>query len=400
MISLDQALIEREIFTNWIFDEALPLWSSAGTDWERGGFRETIDQYGLSPDVPRRTRVVGRQIYSYATARQLGWTGEAERVVDHGVRYLLEHCVKADGTVVSATTPDGTVVDGRFDLYDHAFALFGLAAAAGADYKRAEVTAVARRMREAMIKGWAHPTAGFEECVPRTLPLKANPHMHVFEAALAWLETGPESGDTGWASLADEIAELCLSKFIAPETGALREFFDGEWYPISGDIGRIVEPGHQFEWAWLMVRWGVLRGRQDALDAATRLIRVGEEAGTDPLRGLAVSEIWDDLTVKDNTARLWQQTERIKAWLAATIIAQSRSDKDKAWDRVAAATAGLRKYWQFPVAGGAWENILADGSFKEEAARASSLYHMVCALSEMHRLLPTLAGTDAIVELG
>lgn len=387
MTALDRALAERTIFTDWMFAQALPLWAASGTDWEQGGFRETIDKHGVSPDVPRRTRVVGRQIYSYAVAQKLGWTGDAQRVVAHGVRYLLDNCIKPDGSVVSETRPDGTIVNGRFDLYDHAFALFGMAAAAATGYERETLTRSARRMRDAMKAGWGHPTGGFEEAVPRTLPLKANPHMHVFEASLAWLEAGPEAGDDGWDKLADEIGELCLGNFIDPKTGALREFFDGDWRPIAGDEGRIVEPGHQFEWAWLMIRWGLLRGRQDALQAAARLIAVGEDSGTDPVRGLAISEIWDDLSVKDDTARLWQQTERIKAWLSAAATATSPNAREAALDRVAVATSGLRKYWNFPIAGGAWENIRADGSFKDEAARASSLYHMICALAEMHRLL-------------
>ena len=389
MTPLNRALEERAIFTAWMFHQALPLWATLGTDWQNGGFRETIDRHGASPEVPRRTRVVGRQIYSYAVAQKIGWAGGAERVVAHGVRYLLDKCIKPDGSVVSQTLADGTVVDGRFDLYDHAFALFSLAAAAATGHRRKTLARAARRMRNAMRAGWGHPVAGFEEAVPRTLPLKANPHMHVFEASLAWIDAGPEQGDDGWDRLADEIAELCLAKFIDPLTVALREFFDGDWNPVSGDEGRIVEPGHQFEWAWLLIRWGLLRNRQDALDAAARLIAVGENAGTDPVRGLAVSEIWDDLTIKDDTARLWQQTERIKAWLAAAAIAGTPAERDIALERVAMATAGLRKYWDFPVAGGAWENIRADGSFRDEAARASSVYHMICALAEMHRLLVT-----------
>lgn len=387
MTSLDRALSERTIFTDWMFNQALPLWATTGTDWKQGGFRETIDKHGDFTDAPRRTRVVGRQIYSYALAQKLGWAGDAKRVMAHGVRYLLDHCILSEGTVVSETRPDGTVINGNFDLYDHAFALFGLAAAAATGYECDTLIRAARRMRDAMKSGWGHPLAGFEEASPRVLPLKANPHMHVFEASLAWLDTGLTADDDGWDKLADEIGELCLAKFIDRKTGALREFFDGDWNPIAGDQGRIVEPGHQFEWAWLMIRWGLLRGRQDALDAAARLIAIGEDSGTDPVRGLAISEIWDDLTVKDDTARLWQQTERIKAWLAASVMAKSDDAREKAWDRAAVAAAGLSKYWEFPVAGGAWENIRADGSFKDEAARASSLYHMMCALSEMYRLL-------------
>ena len=43
--------------------------------------------------------------------------------------------------------------------------------------------------------------------------------------------------------------------FIDAHNGALHEFFDADWNPAPGIEGRIVEPGHQFEWAWLLLRW-------------------------------------------------------------------------------------------------------------------------------------------------
>ena len=51
---------------------------------------------------------------------------------------------------------------------------------------------------------------------------QANYHMHLFESALAWEAVGGPR----WARLADEIAQLAMSRFIDPESGAMREFFD------------------------------------------------------------------------------------------------------------------------------------------------------------------------------
>ena len=95
---------------------------------------------------------------------------------------------------------------------------------------------------------------GFESGVPASLPLQSNPHMHLFEAALAGCEVCSDS--SLWKPLSDEIAELALTSSSISKTGALREFFDEHWNPAAGRPGRIVEPGHQFEWAWLLLRWG------------------------------------------------------------------------------------------------------------------------------------------------
>ncbi len=65
------------------------------------------------------------------------------------------------------------------------------------------------------------PSAGFWRGLPRRCET-ANPHMHLFEATLAWSAV---DDDPAWASMADGIAQLCLGKFIDAETGALRECF-------------------------------------------------------------------------------------------------------------------------------------------------------------------------------
>ncbi len=62
-------------------------------------------------------------------------------------------------------------------------------------------------------------TQGFHEANPAKLPLCSNPHMHLFEAALACEETeGFKQSE--WRNLADEIAHLCMSHFIDAETAA------------------------------------------------------------------------------------------------------------------------------------------------------------------------------------
>jgi mannose-6-phosphate isomerase len=82
--------------------------------------------------------------------------------------------------------------------------------------------------------------------------------MHLLEAALAWIAL---DDDPAWRRMADAIATLCLEKFIDPASGALGEFFAADWTPASGLEGRICEPGHHYEWAFLLDRWARLTGR-------------------------------------------------------------------------------------------------------------------------------------------
>ena len=373
------ARAEYERLRAWFVDEALPLWSTAAVDRVHGGFFEKLDRAGRPLEAPRRTRVVGRQLYVFATARRFGWAGPWAELVAHGLDWFRRACLTDAGLVVSTSRADATPLDTDFDLYDHAFALFGLAAAHEATRDPA-LPVIAARMRDAMKAGWGHPLAGFEAARPRRLPLGANPHMHMFEAAEAWAAVAPVGEAPAWRALGDEIAGLALDRFVDPGTGAIREFYDGEWRPISGDRGRIVEPGHQFEWAWLLMRWGRSRGNVAAISAARRLVEIGEGHGVDPARGVAIAELWDDLTAKDAGTRVWPQTERIKAWVTTAAGAESRSAREEALDGVAAAARSLFLFLD-PELPGAWrERMRADGSFLDEPAPTSTLYHVACAL--------------------
>ena len=368
----------RDQLKVWALEAAFPLWWTVGADHVQGGFFEKIALDGTPVEAPRRARVQPRQIYSYAVAGLLGWEGPWKQALTHGLDFYLSRYRRPDGFMRTLVASDGSPLDDTVDLYDQAFGLFGLAMAAQVLPQRTDLPRLATALRDALYATLKHPIAGFEESVPRTLPLLSNPHMHLFEASLAWIEAG---GDAAWRAMADEIAELALAKFIDPVSGGLREYYDGDWNPASGVAGRIIEPGHQFEWAWLLLRWGRLAGRDDAIAAALRMIAIGEGPGVDPARGVAIFALLDDMSVHDDIARLWAQTEQIKAGVLA---AQVTGDAHW-WTTAANGAEALLKYLDTPVRGLWRDKLRADGTFVDEAAPASSFYHIVCAILELDR---------------
>jgi mannose/cellobiose epimerase-like protein (N-acyl-D-glucosamine 2-epimerase family) len=206
---------------------------------------------------------------------------------------------------------------------------------------------------------------------------------------LAWIAVTDGALQGPWIELAKELVSLCLTHFMDPRTGAVREYFDHRWQPLAGTEGRIIEPGHQFEWAWLLLQWSSLYGddaeRLACSRAAARLIEVGERWGVDPIRGIAINEIWDDMSVKDAAAKLWPQTERVKAWCAMLGRAQTVAEAEHACQRIAAAAHGLAKYIPAEPAG-LWHEVCSpDGSFVAGSSKASSFYHVVCAIDVLRQ---------------
>lgn len=377
----------------WLVNDALPLWYEQGVDWRRGGFHEKLALDGGPIDEPRRTRVTARQIYVFTVAARLGWHREGLEAAGHGLTFLHDRLRRTDGTYACAVYPNGETATSGFDLYEQAFALYGLAHAYRAGLQPSLCEQDALALLATLRARYAHPRAGFEEANPPRTPLLSNPHMHLFEACLAWAESG--ASPAPWLVLADELAELCLTRFIAPDTGAIREEFDAEWRTGPSPESQRVEPGHQFEWAWLLHRWADLRASeqgQAARAAATRLMALGERHGIDGLRGVAINSLRGDLGVLDPKAKLWPQTERLKAW--CDLVRRGLVSAQDGWLRLDHAARALQLFLTTEPRG-LWREVLqADGRFVREPVRASSLYHVVCALEAAHALVP-LSGSFA-----
>jgi len=360
----------------WLLDQALPLWWELGADHVRGGFHESLRMDGSPTDAPRRARLHPRQMYAFNIADELGWNGPVDRIVQHGLDYFVMHYRRPDRLFRSSVAADGTPLDENAVLYDQAFALLGFAAAYD-ELDDEMVREWARELEEELRRQLHHPWAGFEETLVRSLPLLSNSHMHLLEASLAWTSLDHEAR---WHTLAAQIVNLALTRFLAADSGFIGEFFVRDWTPAPGEDGRIVEPGHQFEWAWLLLRWAERTHNMHARDTGLRMIELAERYGVDRERGVAMNRIRSDGRVLDASARLWPQTERIKA---ACIAAETT--RQPAMLVVAAQAARtLLKYLDTPMAG-LWHDVmLPGGSFADTPVPASSLYHIVVAIAELH----------------
>lgn len=337
----------------WLFDEALPLWAERGLD-PAGGFHDQLDDDGRPADAPKRARVQARQVMVFAEAGRLGWVGDWQAQVAHGLGFLD---ARGRGGDLIETTFDPP---GPVDLYDQAFVLLALAYDTRAD-AAGRAGRFWRRLQAAFPgdPGFREPAAAF--------PLQANPHMHLYEAVMAWRARQIAAP---WREAAATIRRMALETFIDPDTGLLGEYFTAE-----GDSARDEAwPGHQYEWGWLLLQDA--EGSASAQAAGERLIRLGGELGVDRTREAVIFSHRRDGRVIDAGARLWSQTERLRAALAM----HARRPREALWEAEAlAAFETIRRYLAAP-GGGLYRDLMrADGSFVVEPSKASTLYHLMSA---------------------
>ncbi len=350
---------------SWLVETALPHWLARGTDHAAGGFHEHLHPgaYHCTADF-RRLRVAARQTYVCARAHGAGVRG-ADEGVALGVDFLARHAALPGGGYASRFGLNHAPTDLTLDLYDHAFVLLALAGAA-AVMPAAPLRARALDLVRFIDTAFSHPLGGWQESVPRCLPRRQNPHMHLLEALLAAHEA---FGDTVFLAHAGTIIELFEQRLFDTASGTLPEFFDDALRPLveGNKAGFLVEPGHHCEWVWLL-HW---YGQHAPIDAhyALELMRFVDRFGVHEATGYIIDSALSDGSGRVLSSRLWPQTERLKAEFL-------RQDTGTA--RQAAATRALAA-WLLPD--GLWvERQDASGAPLPGPVPASSLYHLVAAI--------------------
>lgn len=346
----------------WIKYRALPLWATLGVA-EDGVFHDVLSSTAQPMDVPRRARIQPRQAYVMARAGALGWNGPwrdvALRAMD---RFHADHG-RGDGLFRTLLAPDGASLDEDGKVYDQAFVILAEASLGRADAAASALSALAPR---ALAEGYLE--AGDQ-------PYQANAHMHLFEASLV----GAEADDAQWSQLADALAHLAVTRFYDSSAGSIREFFNADWTPINTDDDALIEPGHQFEWAWLLERFARLRQRPDISEVARRLYASGQ-AGVDTERDVAVDKLSPNFEAVTRKARLWPQTERLKASL---ILAETAAPADRE-ALLSEATRALNSIQRYLDANGLWRDQMDEnGIIQDDPAPASTFYHLIAAYDQL-----------------
>lgn len=362
----------------WMFEHALPFWSTAGHAGAGLGAHEHLRLDGASADVPyTRMRVQARQIYAFSHAALLGWA-PGEALARSGYAFITRSGERADGGWVRRLAASGTeVLDGAADLYDQAFVLLALAWYARLT-SDAGALRRARRTVEWIRTHMAAPAGGFHNVVPvEPGHRQQNPHMHMLEAVLALQET---SGEAYYGDVATDLVQLFRTHLLDRATGTLGEFFTEDWSAAPGEAGDHVEPGHHYEWVCLLDQYERQTGAA-ATEEIERLYEFARCHGTDPATALVWDVVGRDGTARRRSTRLWCQTEALKAH--AVMARRGRHGASL----IPATVRNLGERFLAGGPAGTWiDQFDAGGRAASDKIPTSSFYHLFTGYAELRGL--------------
>jgi len=362
----------------WATEQALPLWAGAGFDRQHGRFAERLSLGGERiSGVPVRLMPQARQIFSFGLASRRGWYPGALPLIEEAYASMVRDFHRRDGADgwVFSIDDAGAVVDATRDLYAHAFVLVGIASYVQATGRRdalalADETLdyVDRHLSAARGGGYLDSSAAGDSI------RRQNPHMHMFEGLLSlW----GASSEARYLKRAEGLFDLFRTRFFRPDKGVLAEYFDAELKPASGQAGDIVEPGHHFEWVWLLRNFERESGR-DSQAYVDALFGHADRHGYDEM-GLIVDELLGDGSVLTASHRVWPVTEAIRA-----NVVEAAAGRDRAATKAVHLVEALFDRFLTATPTGGWiDRLDAHGRPSTDFMPASTLYHILGTVEEL-----------------
>lgn len=364
-------------------ERAFVAWDAYGFDADRDLFHERLAFDGSPLAVPYRAMVQARQIYVFSHAALLGLAPDGAEKAARAMRQLVRSFATSSADETSfAFSIDPRTGDQRStvrDSYTHAFVLLATAFLYRATYDPSLVS-LAEEVARFIDRRLMDPVAGgVIDALPQPVGAgkRQNPQMHLLEAYLALEEAMPGHG---YLEKALPLVKLFTDRMFGREAGVLLEYFAPDWGPHPDAArARIFEPGHHYEWVWLLAETERLAGLDLSAERAA-LWRSAQDHGH-AANGLIYDEVTADRQVASASHRLWPLTEAIKA---ATVEHRRGNPDARAF---ADDMAGLlmKHFLSAPFEGGWIDHLNADLTPRVDYVPASSLYHLFLAAAEARK---------------
>jgi histidinol-phosphate phosphatase family protein len=368
---------ERAHAMAWLSQWALPIWATVGYEPSTCLFHErlTLDGRPLA-QLPRRLMVQCRQMYVMAHASLIGIYDGRPLLQQNFARVVdWYRDVALAGRWVFSVYSDGKVADQRCDSYSLAFLLLALAWLYRVRPDK-QLLGLVDEIYEVLDGPLAADSGGVLDGLPRPDQfLRQNPNMHLMEAYLALYEATFRTQDLDRAVAT---GNLFLSKVFDWTRMALPEVHDDNWRAAECSW---FEPGHHFEWLWLLRR--LARVAPLAVDSGAKaLLSRAQTEGVDA-EGFVIDRVDMSGGLKTATRRCWSTCEYVKA-----CAAEAELSRCSEWEtNAASALRALRMGFLASAKPGLWiDRIDERGKPISTDVPASTLFHVFLALSETNRV--------------
>jgi mannose-6-phosphate isomerase len=381
--SPNQSRVARE-FVGYTFIDMARLCATHGWDEARGRSVERL-RADLKPASIgyRRGMVAGRQLFFFSHAYRLTLDPIFEVRARCLYADLLSHFWdKTDGGWFFSVGDDDVACDTTKDLYGHAFIMFGLAHYAAifsdtdaVNWIEQTNDLVLRRFR--LPGGWFAPSAT-RDWVIRSRNLEQNPHMHLLEAYLSAYDA---TRNETFIKCATEIMSIYTELLRTRDGSKVLEHFDENGHPDNAR-GNLIEPGHLYEWYWLVNEYADIAGLPAYRAACLPIIDWANRWGRDSDAGGIYDQIDGDGNAVSNRKRIWPVTECIKAY--ATLVRLGGGEQSK--DALIQWIAFIRE--RYCTKDGVWHEYLNRNLEPDcDYLPLSTPYHVGMAALEVERLL-------------
>lgn len=289
----------------WWSVDFLPRWLDRVATSE-GAIVEALNADGRPDAAPATTLTQARCVFALAHLH-----------LATGCPNLLEAACRVNGFLDrSLRDVDGgyrvSTVNAVRRSYDQSFALLALVTLRRADPAAIPASHITDLWRfvEARLTDPATGALRADDGPARAdAPCAQNPHMHMFEAALQAFEM---TNERIWLDRASRLVDLAARHFVDPSTGAVREFIGADLKPLATETGARREPGHQYEWAWLLRRFADFGGDPAARGMADRMVAFTEAHGLrrdGRMAGAPFDAVDASGRIAEDTHLLWPLTE-------------------------------------------------------------------------------------------
>lgn len=341
----------------------------------------------LGDDGPRTTLAQGRTAFMLAHIYLK--TGQRDLLVAAARiwAFAATHLKDPDGGFRYAVAPDGSPLGAPETRlrrsYDQSFALLALATLRKADPSLVAASELESFWQFVETKLIDRETGGLWEDDRGPSAIRSqNPQMHMLEATLQAYEM---TGDQVWLDRSRPFVTVAEERLIDPATGAVCEFVGPDLRPMEGAEGARREPGHQYEWIWLLRRYADLSGDNAPLASTDRMQAFVDAHGLrrgGPLAGAPYDALGPAGQVTEPTHLLWPLTEAGKVYAAR---AAAEGDEDAA-NRARHMAEIIFCLYFAPEGKADWTNQLdAEGRVVWDDALSRLLYHVAIFVTEGNR---------------